>query len=342
MSAQANTIHQEYQVPYFKTPNEYIDKWLPILGATAYCILEVINRKTRGWQKEIDRISLSQLEKATGFSRHTIIKGIKKCSQLMLVQVLKTGKKGCEEQFFSLCRNNNSNNSDQCKNYTPPPSAKFAHTKDIFTSSSSFSSSNLFQETNERKKEKEIIRRSFVSPLEEEEKEKPDDFARLWKKIQDLGLDESHQDYLKQEQRGGRAPIKESDLKSWLKKERLEDIEEVLETICTAKVTISYAAYVQHLLDLGIVQKKRNEEINKAYFARIKNRNELNHIDPLLQGVKDTILDRIYRYDEVPDMFTNLIEASKENFLNRKSYKSNYGAQPTIEELKSWLDEALN
>lgn len=58
----------------FQVPNAFVDEVLNKISDAACKIYLVICRKTRGWNKEMDSISLSQLEEITGKSRPTVIK----------------------------------------------------------------------------------------------------------------------------------------------------------------------------------------------------------------------------------------------------------------------------
>ena len=66
------------QAPNFtQVPNVVIDHWQSFFkSGPAFAVLVQICRKTFGWHKSRDRISLQQLEKGTGFSRKTVIKAI--------------------------------------------------------------------------------------------------------------------------------------------------------------------------------------------------------------------------------------------------------------------------
>ena len=58
---------------FLQVPNAVIDELLPDLtGAELKCYLVVI-RKTKGWNKESDHISISQFSKATGLSNKAVI-----------------------------------------------------------------------------------------------------------------------------------------------------------------------------------------------------------------------------------------------------------------------------
>lgn len=58
----------------FQVPNAFVDEVLSKISDAACKLYLVICRKTRGWNKEMDSISLSQLELITGKSRPTVIK----------------------------------------------------------------------------------------------------------------------------------------------------------------------------------------------------------------------------------------------------------------------------
>jgi phage replication O-like protein O len=71
---------------FTRTPNAIFDNYLAAI--TSLCELKVVMaivRKTYGWQKEQDSISLSQLEEITGLSRQGVIEGVKKACKRGLV-----------------------------------------------------------------------------------------------------------------------------------------------------------------------------------------------------------------------------------------------------------------
>jgi len=57
-------------------PNILLDYWMPRLNSSAFKILMAIARKTYGWNKEKDAISLRQLEEMTSLCKSGIIKNI--------------------------------------------------------------------------------------------------------------------------------------------------------------------------------------------------------------------------------------------------------------------------
>ena len=70
---------------FLQVPNVVIDELLPDLtGAELKCYLVVI-RKTKGWNKESDNISISQFMKATGLSNSAVIKACESLVQYGLL-----------------------------------------------------------------------------------------------------------------------------------------------------------------------------------------------------------------------------------------------------------------
>ena len=69
----------------FQVPNAFVDDVLCQIGDVAAKLYLIICRKTRGWYKEHDSISLSQFQKMTGKSRPTVTKAIAELIQVGLV-----------------------------------------------------------------------------------------------------------------------------------------------------------------------------------------------------------------------------------------------------------------
>ncbi len=66
-----------YKVPnHTQTPNELFDIHMRDMDMAELKVTLVICRKTFGWHKQRDKISLSQLEEITGMSRTSVIKGV--------------------------------------------------------------------------------------------------------------------------------------------------------------------------------------------------------------------------------------------------------------------------
>lgn len=117
---------------FTQAPNELFDEWLPKLSHVQLKVLMVILRKTFGWHKIRDRISLTQLEKYTGAKRQAIISATKKLQGLGLILKEVEGKNGEQETFYELIVIEDSNNSYQCDQHTPP-SVIITPTKETLT-----------------------------------------------------------------------------------------------------------------------------------------------------------------------------------------------------------------
>lgn len=71
----------------FQLPNALVDdKYLVELKGSALSMYILIVRKTRGWQKEHDKISLSQFTEFTGYNKDAVLTGVNKLVQLGLVK----------------------------------------------------------------------------------------------------------------------------------------------------------------------------------------------------------------------------------------------------------------
>lgn len=105
---------------FTQTPNVLFDDWLPKLSFVELKVLMVIMRKTFGWHKVRDQISLSQLENLTGARREAIIKATKSLEKNGLIVKTKVGKKGSENTYYELVITEDSNNSYQYDQRTPP------------------------------------------------------------------------------------------------------------------------------------------------------------------------------------------------------------------------------
>jgi len=69
----------------FQVPNAFVDEVLNKISDASSKIYLVICRKTRGWNKEMDSISLSQFEEITGKSRPTVVKCLNELIRVGLV-----------------------------------------------------------------------------------------------------------------------------------------------------------------------------------------------------------------------------------------------------------------
>ncbi|MGM7340124.1 replication protein [Acinetobacter baumannii] len=77
----------------FQIPNDLIDNghMAKMKGAALPCYLLIV-RKTRGWNKQADSISLSQFVKATGYNKDTVQKGLLILEEMGVIIRLETDK----------------------------------------------------------------------------------------------------------------------------------------------------------------------------------------------------------------------------------------------------------
>jgi phage replication O-like protein O len=104
---------------YTETPNVFLDYWMPVLGNGEFRVLCFITRKTLGWHKEQDRISLSQLATGTGLTRRSIQVAIPKLIKRGLLSKKVEGKNGTQITNYKLhiMHPESSNNSYQDTKY---------------------------------------------------------------------------------------------------------------------------------------------------------------------------------------------------------------------------------
>ncbi|WP_353173089.1 replication protein [Acinetobacter rudis] len=74
----------------FQVPNAFVDEVLNKISDAACKLYLVVCRKTRGWNKEYDSISLTQFEEITGKSRPTVIKSVRELVKVGLLVELKS------------------------------------------------------------------------------------------------------------------------------------------------------------------------------------------------------------------------------------------------------------
>nr|DAR66768.1 MAG TPA: replication protein O [Caudoviricetes sp.] len=96
----------------FQIANAVIDEYLSQMSGNALKCYVLIVRKTRGWQKTHDSLSISQIQKATGIkSEETVEKAINELVDLGLIG--KQSRIGLPNEYFLI--------SDPKKGVAPPP-----------------------------------------------------------------------------------------------------------------------------------------------------------------------------------------------------------------------------
>ena len=91
-------MKEKHIVPsnYTQIPNVLIDYWMKELNPTAFKIVMAIARKTFGWQKNTDAISLTQLQDITGAGRQGVVNAIKELESLGLISGKRSGRKSTQ------------------------------------------------------------------------------------------------------------------------------------------------------------------------------------------------------------------------------------------------------
>jgi phage replication O-like protein O len=79
---------------YTQVPNVVLEDWLPEMKGAELKVVLAICRKTFGWHKVKDRISLTQLQKATGLSRQGVINGLNDAIDRGIVEKTGNAKTG--------------------------------------------------------------------------------------------------------------------------------------------------------------------------------------------------------------------------------------------------------
>lgn len=96
----------------FQVANSVIDEYLSQMSGNALKCYILIVRKTRGWQKTHDSLSISQIQKFTGIRKEeTVQKAINELIDLGLIG--KQSRIGLPNEYFLI--------SDPKKGVTPPP-----------------------------------------------------------------------------------------------------------------------------------------------------------------------------------------------------------------------------
>ncbi len=104
-----------------QTPNDLFDHWLPLLGEGELKVLLVIIRKTFGWHKIRDNISLSQLEKLTGLTKTNILAAVRSLVSKGLVLKEVHGNSGFQETWYELVIEDSNSSYQSCSDTPPSP-----------------------------------------------------------------------------------------------------------------------------------------------------------------------------------------------------------------------------
>lgn len=132
----------------FQVPNAFVDEMLDKISGNACKIYLLIVRKTRGWNKEADRISYTQIQKYTGINhRATISKAIDELLEMGLIIVAKGNEKSSNEYRL---------NDDFCSKNEQEHSSKNEPDKKCTSSKNEPASSKNEQEPSSKNEHTEI------------------------------------------------------------------------------------------------------------------------------------------------------------------------------------------
>jgi len=159
-----NMVGSKKQNGFTKFENEWFDELLKFpLPGRAWRVLLFIIRKTYGWGKKQDRISLSQFELGTGIPRNQVPKEIKKLKDCNLIGSHQEGNRKPVSYWFKK----------DYESWKPPRKTtvtlQVVTKKDATVSQKGYKT--VSQEGNNKRK-KETIQKKEVDKNQPEEKEK--------------------------------------------------------------------------------------------------------------------------------------------------------------------------
>ena len=122
---------------YFQCPNDLVDQWMPLLKGNELRILLIVIRKTFGWHKEKDYISISLFQELSGMSQQGTSSAVNSLVEKGILKKEITGIFGKEQAWYSLIVNEQNEENDPPKNLGGDPpknlggtSLKIRDTKD--------------------------------------------------------------------------------------------------------------------------------------------------------------------------------------------------------------------
>lgn len=88
--------------PFTKLPNVLLDH-AHTVSASAFMVICVVARKTIGWHKQGDIISLTQIEAATGLSRNTVLSALNEALQVGWIKRMEIGTMNGQSYTYEFC-----------------------------------------------------------------------------------------------------------------------------------------------------------------------------------------------------------------------------------------------
>lgn len=135
-------LSKMFEAPkYTQIPNSFFDDMIPTLKEGELRVILVIMRQTLGWQKNWDRISISQLVKKTGMEHKSVCRSVLSLAKKSLILKHTIGENGKQETYYKLNViedkkssniETNSKYSDQCPKVRETSVLK-THTKERTT-----------------------------------------------------------------------------------------------------------------------------------------------------------------------------------------------------------------
>jgi len=162
---ESTKISFKIEEPNFtQMPNVLLDEWLPHLKETELKVLLVIYRKTFGWQKTKDQISLSQLSEKTGILTNKVIIAVKSLVEKKLIIKKVTGAIGLQKTVYEVVIQKKNTSAQKA----PPPPAHMAPTKEKTLNKEK----EIYKETNSASKDANILFKLFENEVNNTRKER--------------------------------------------------------------------------------------------------------------------------------------------------------------------------
>jgi len=278
---------------YTQTPNDLIDHWLPLLKGSEVKVLLVVIRKTFGFHKAEDIISISQLSTITGLTKKLVIEATKTLQKKGLIHKEVTGKNGTQITHYKLIVHEDSNNSYQCQKDTPPSVKKEPTKQRLPKKDSSYRRVNeeesLTSDKNQKKKSFGQ-NKNFQGKAKFTEEQK---VAYDW--LRSLGINTD-----------------DDTLSWWARTYSLERLDSVYRE---SKNKSSVGAYMNTLLRKGSIVSSGRIEINKEYCEAFKFLNKWSLLEVYKKYAKVSrgSMSEEITFDMEPSMFREYLERKYES-----------------------------
>lgn len=124
---------------FIQSPIELFDYWMPILGHVQLKVLMFVIRKTFGWHKTSDRISISQMVEGVKSNRSNVCDAVKELVELGILKKEVIGPIGEQQTYYEIIVENKisytspSNDTPPSPPITTPPRGQLVPTKETLT-----------------------------------------------------------------------------------------------------------------------------------------------------------------------------------------------------------------